>query len=70
LAVTGLRGGISYILNNDPWTEPTPYDKDQYRRTERFPASQLVNDSRGAARKLVLPLLRAITREGYDPFSE
>jgi hypothetical protein len=70
LAVTGLRGGVSYILSDDPWTDPTPYDKDQYRRTERLPASQLVGDSRGAARKLVLPLLQAITRERYDPFSE
>ena len=70
LDVTGLRGGVSYILNDDPWTDPTPYNKDQYRRTERLPASQLAGDSRGAARKLVLPLLRAITRERYDPFSD
>jgi hypothetical protein len=70
LAVTSLRGGVSYVLSDDPWTDPAPYDKDQYRRTERLPASQLVGDSRGAARKLVLPLLRAITRESYDPFSE
>lgn len=70
LAVTGLRGGVSYVLKDDPWTDPTPYDKDQYRRTERLLASQLVGDSRGAARKLALPLLQAITRERYDPFSE
>ena len=70
LAVTGLRGGVSYVLNDDPWTDPTPYDKDQYRRTECLPASQLAGDSRGVARKLVLPLLRAITRERYDPFSD
>jgi hypothetical protein len=70
VAVTGLRGGVSYVLRDNPWTERTPYNKVQYRRTERFPASQLASDPRGAARKLVLPLLRAITRESYDPFSD
>jgi hypothetical protein len=28
------------------------------------------NDPRGAARKLVMPLVQAITRESYDPFIE
>ncbi len=70
LAVTGLRGGISNVLNSRFGVDPTPYDKDQYRRTERLSASILSSDPRGAARKLVLPLLRAITRDGYDPFSE
>lgn len=70
VAVTGLRGGVSYRLSENPWIERTPYNKDQYRRTVRLPVSQLVSDSRGAASKLVLPLLRAITLESYDPFSE
>jgi hypothetical protein len=68
LAITGLRGGISNFLLNQ-WDYPWPYDKDQYRRTERFSALMLTNDPTGAARKLVLPLTRAITRERYDPFS-
>jgi hypothetical protein len=70
MAVTGLKGGVSYLLRDNPWIDRTPYNKDWYRRTERLPASQLVGDSRGAARMLVSPLLRAITRESYDPFSE
>jgi hypothetical protein len=70
LAVTGLRGGISYILSTRLGVDPTPYDKDQYRRTERISASMLSSDPRGAARKLAQPLVRAITRESYDPFSE
>lgn len=70
LAVTGLKGGISHVLNSRLGVDPTPYDKDRYRRTERLSASVLSCDPRDAARKLVLPLLRAITRESYDPFSE
>lgn len=70
VAVTGLRGGVSYFLRDNPWIDRAPYNKDRYRRTERLPASQLIGDSRGAARALVLPLLRAITCESYDPFSE
>lgn len=70
LAVTGLRGGVSYVLSSRLGIDPTPYDKDQYRRTERLSASLLSDNPRGAARKLVMPLLRAITRDSYDPFSE
>jgi hypothetical protein len=70
VAVTDLRGGVSYILRDNIWIERTPYNKDQYRRTERLPASHLVGDPRDAASKMVLPLLRAVTRESYDPFSD
>jgi hypothetical protein len=70
VAVTGLRGGVSYFLLDNVWIDSTPYNKDQYRRTERLPASHLVGDPRGVASKMVLPLLRAITRENYDPFSD
>jgi hypothetical protein len=70
VAVTGLRGGVSYFLRDNVWIDSTPYNKDQYRRTERLPASHLVGDPRGVASKMILPLLRAITRESYDPFSD
>lgn len=70
LAVTGLMGGVSYHLRDNPWIDRTPYDRDEYRRTARFPASRLVGDPRGAARTLVLPLLRVITLDSYDPFSD
>jgi hypothetical protein len=70
LAVTGLRGGISHVMSRRFGISPTPYDKDQYRRTDRFPAPALSSDPRGAASKLVQPLARAITRESYDPFSD
>jgi hypothetical protein len=70
LAVTGLRGSVSYHLRDNLWIERTPYNKDRYRRTERLSAPTLSSDPRGAASKLVLPLIRAITRESYDPFSD
>jgi hypothetical protein len=70
VTVTGLRGGVSYLLHDNPWIDRTPFNKDRYRRAERLSASMLSSDPRGAARKLVLPLLRAVTRESYDPFSD
>jgi hypothetical protein len=70
VAVTGLRGSVSYILRDHISIERTPYNRDQYRRTERLPAFHLVGDPRGTASKMVLPLLRAVTRESYDPFSD
>jgi len=72
LAVTGLRGGITYALRNHPRFQfsPSPFDKDKYSRTGRFMASMLKNDPRGCARKLVLPLAQATTQELYDPFAQ
>jgi schlafen family protein len=70
LAVTGLKGGISHAVSRRFGADPTPYDKNQYRRTARLTASTLSSDPRSAARKLVLPLIRVITRESYDPFSD
>jgi hypothetical protein len=69
LAVTGLRGGISFVLSQDILAEPRPYDRDLYRRTERISSLMLEDDPQSVARKLVLPLVRTITRESYDPFS-
>jgi hypothetical protein len=71
VAVTALRGAVSSHLGDDIMTKYSrqPYERDEYRRTERFPALALSQDPRSAARRLVLPLVRAITQESYDPFS-
>lgn len=72
IAVTGLKGAVSCNRSQHVIDRHflQPYDRDQYRRTERFSASSLGDDPRSAARKLVSPLTRAIAGEGYDPFSE
>jgi hypothetical protein len=72
LAVTGLEGALSFKLSQNLTSRffLQPYDRTEYRRTERFLASILRDDPRSAAKKLVLPLTRAVTREQYDPFSE
>lgn len=71
VAVTGLRGAVSSHLADDIMTRHArqPYERDEYRRTGRFLALDLSQDPRSAARRLVLPLVRAITQESYDPFS-
>ncbi len=70
LAVTELEGSVSSVLRQRIGVHGSAFDQDQYRRTERFSAATLMNDPRSAARKLVLPLARATTRESYDPFSD
>ncbi len=72
IAVTGLRGGTSNALQSHYRAVGSPrfFDKDLYRRTKRFLASQLKGDPRGCARELVLPLTRATTQELYDPFAQ
>lgn len=69
VAVTGLSGGVSYIVKSRMFSSPRPYDRDEYRRTGRFSASTLRDDPRSAARRLVYPLVRATTEETYDPFA-
>lgn len=70
LAVTNLKDGISYVLSQRIGVHANPYNKDVYRRTARFSASMLREQPRDAARKLVLPLARALSRESYDPFAD
>jgi hypothetical protein len=72
VAVTGLRGAVSSRLSQNIVSRHflQPYERDEYKRTERFSATTLKEDPRSAARRLVSPLIRAITWEQYDPFSE
>lgn len=70
LAVTNLRDGTSYVLSQRMGLDPNPYNKEEYRRTARFSASMLREQHRDAARELVMPLARALTRESHDPFAE
>jgi len=72
IAVIGLEGALSSALAENVYTRHSrsSYDRAEYRRTGRFPATILTQDPRHAARRLVTPLTRAITGERYDPFSE
>jgi hypothetical protein len=71
LSVTGLEGALSSHLSESLVARFSlqPYDRTEYRSTERFTASTLAKDPQSAARKLVLPPIRVVTREQYDPFS-
>jgi hypothetical protein len=64
LAVKGLEGGVSAYLQEHRTLRrhPQPYDRDEYRRTERFSALALKVDPRSAARRISLPLFRVITQ--------
>lgn len=70
VSVTGLKGGVSQITRYNVTLSPRPFDKEEYCRTSRFSALGLAEAPRSAARELVLPLVRATTRESYDPFAQ
>lgn len=72
LAVAGIREAMSSKLSQNILTMYSlqPYGRDTYRRTERCSASTLKDEPRSVARKLVLPLMRAITQERYEPFAD
>ena len=70
VAVTGMRGGVSAALRNHLILRHSLelYDGNKYLRTGRFMVSVLRDDPRAAARNLVLPVTRVVTKEGYNPF--
>lgn len=73
LAVTGLKGGISYLATRQfAGHQHPPYERDQYRRTTRALASSFATDPRGIAKKLVIPLAQATTQANNIayPFSQ
>jgi hypothetical protein len=72
VAVTGIRGGVSAALKDHLILRHSlePYGSERYLRTGRFMAPILRDDPRFAARSLVMPLVRVITLEGYNPFLE
>lgn len=72
ISVTGLGGGVSAALRDylDLRHSLLPYDRDEYRRTERFSTLRLKDDPQSAASALVTPLVRATTQERYDPFAK
>jgi hypothetical protein len=72
VAVTGLGGGLSATLQHHLSLRHSlePYGSDRYLRTGRFMASVLRGDPQSAARTLVMPLVRMITMEGYNPLPE
>jgi len=71
VAVTGLKGATSAYLRNQMAFGDTAlqYDRPDYRRTAPFSALLLLSDPRAVARELVLPFIRAITQERYDPLA-
>lgn len=69
IAIVGLRRGISadrFGQGMNRVDHPTPYDSDDYRRTQRFSAIGLVADPRTPAGRLVDPLLRATIGAGHE----
>ncbi len=75
LLVTGLRGGVSdWLVHRTSlgahfYSTPALYDQDEYRRTRRFAALDLLRDPQQAARSLTERLYRTTTGERYDPFA-
>jgi hypothetical protein len=71
LAVTGLEGALSFRMSDNLVARYhlQPYDRAEYCSTERFAASTLGNVPQSVAQRLILHLIRVVTRDRYDPFS-
>ncbi len=66
VAVTGLKGCVPFTRRRRVYNM-TPYDHDEYRRTVRCSAHELLNDTQAIASELVMPLIRAIMLEQINP---
>lgn len=68
MAVTGLKGCLPFERRgrSHGWS---PYDQNEYRRTQRCTAQELMDDTRSVATELVMPLIQTITQGGTDPFA-
>lgn len=72
IAVVGLRNRASLELTQKIRISvpPTPYDRDEYRRTGRFSAHTMKERPKDVARSLTMPLIDALTRDSFDPFTD
>ncbi len=65
VAITGIKGSSFIGGSGRPLS---PYDRDEYRRTERISALILKDDPYGPAKKLLMPLFNAISQGYLNPF--
>jgi len=67
VAITGMRGTIPFSKDFSRRVSFAPYDRDEYRRTNRVSAITLEEDPHGIAKKLLMPLFNAIFQGRVDP---
>jgi hypothetical protein len=68
IAVTGIKGSVPHSKGFVVRSSLTPYDRDEYRRTNRVSALMFKSDPREMARKLLMPLFNAVSQGRIDPF--
>jgi hypothetical protein len=66
IMITGLRGAVSYAMRG-VLPETYPYSHENYVRTERRTALELV-EPQMVARSMVMPLIETLTQGRYNPF--
>jgi hypothetical protein len=68
IAVTGIKGSVPHSKGFVVRSSLTPYDRDEYRRTNRVSALMFKSDPREMARKLLMLLFNAVSQGRIDPF--
>lgn len=67
VSLTGLKGCYSYRQRWYP--DSVSYEHNEYSRTLRCDARELIDDTKNVASQLVMPLIRAVARGDMDPFA-
>jgi hypothetical protein len=68
VALTGLRGSVPHERNIRISLSFAPYDRDDYKRTDRVSAIMLKDNPHEVARNLLMRLFTAMSQGQIDPF--
>jgi hypothetical protein len=70
VVISGIKGASAYIDSPVPFSRGRqPFDRDEYRATERFLTHILTTGARDSARTLLEKFFRVTNGGNYDPFS-
>lgn len=68
VAITGIKGSIPHTDNYRLRWSLSPYDQNEYRRTDRISALALNTEVYDIARKMLMPIFNAMSQARIDPF--
>jgi len=70
IVLTGLKGSVVNLHDYEMQPSYPPYDRDDYKKSSRFTALQMLEDPMHSSKYLVVPFMKAISQDRIDPFKQ
>lgn len=70
IALTGVKGSVVNLHDYEIQPSYPPYDRDDYKKSRRFSALQMLEDPISPSKYLVVPFMNAISQGRIDPFQQ